>query len=192
VQGLIDPYGYQWQSQVGALCPTAADCPASRLDLEEAAMSRARDLLYRFRPAGAPGAASAAGVPVDRNTELAAEFGELFGRLDETERGCAEIRDRARNDAAEIQARYAERARSVVAAASQRADAERAGAAAVVREGAEADGAKDVAAAEQAAAALRERAARRMAAYVERLASLACGSIDDGEGRPADMELESR
>jgi hypothetical protein len=42
------------------------------------AMPRVRDLLYRFRPEGAPGAAAAAGVPADRAAELTAELEPLI------------------------------------------------------------------------------------------------------------------
>lgn len=42
------------------------------------AMPRVRDLLYRFRPARAPGAAASAGVPVDRTAELTAELEPLI------------------------------------------------------------------------------------------------------------------
>ena len=73
-------------------------------------MARVRDVLYRFRPAGAPGAASAAGVPVDRAADLAAELEPLLAQLATTERTVAGIREQAIRDAAEIRARDVERA----------------------------------------------------------------------------------
>ena len=93
-------------------------------------MSRVRDVLQRFRPSGAPGAATAAGVPVDRRAELAAELEPVFALLVETERECADILDRARLEEARIRARGAERARGIVAAGRARVEAERAAAAA--------------------------------------------------------------
>ena len=44
-------------------------------------MPRTRGLLQRFRGAGAPGAASAVGVPADRVAETAAELEPVFARL---------------------------------------------------------------------------------------------------------------
>lgn len=91
-------------------------------------MPRVRDVLQRFRPSGAPGAATAAGVPVDRTGELAAELEPVFALLAETERECATLLDRAREEEAAIRARDAERARSIVATGRARLDAERAAA----------------------------------------------------------------
>ena len=93
-------------------------------------MPRVRDVLQRFRPSGAPGAATAAGVPVDRAGELAAELEPVLALLAETERECADLLDRARREEAAIRARDAERARSIVAAGRARVEAERAAAAA--------------------------------------------------------------
>ena len=96
-------------------------------------MSRVRDVLQRFRPSGAPGAETAAGVPVDRAGERAAELEPVFALLVDTERACADILDRARHEEAEIRARDAERARGIVAAGRARVEAERAAAAARAR-----------------------------------------------------------
>lgn len=98
-------------------------------------MPRVRDVLQRFRPSGAPGAATAAGVPVDRAHELAAELEPVFALLAETERECAVVRDRARLVEAGIRARDAERARGVLAAGRARVEAQRAEAAARSRGG---------------------------------------------------------
>ncbi len=129
-------------------------------------MARVRDVLYRFRPAGAPGAASAAGVPVDRAADLAAELEPLLAQLATTERTVAGIREQAIRDAAEIRARDVERARSIVTTAGQRADAERAAAAAQMRRRAEGEAAGALADAEREAAELGDRAAARIPAYV--------------------------
>ena len=145
-------------------------------------MPRVRDLLYRFRPAGAPGGASATGVPADRAATVAAELGPLFGQLAEVERQCDSIQDAARRDAAAINAAAAERARAIVAEATGRLGSERAAAGARIRDQAAADEAAELAAARVEATAIRDRAARRMAAYVDRVVT----GVDEliGAGQP--------
>jgi hypothetical protein len=56
-------------------------------------MPRVRELLSRFRPAGAPGAASGAGVPVDRKAGLAEELEPVLAALDATQRECESLRE---------------------------------------------------------------------------------------------------
>ena len=92
-------------------------------------MPRIRDVLHRFRPAGAPGAATAAGVPVDRAAELGVELEPLFALLADTERECEDVLERARAEQAGIRARDAERAAGVLASGRARVEAERAAAA---------------------------------------------------------------
>lgn len=131
-------------------------------------MPRVRDLLYRFRPAGAPGAASSTGVPVDRGTDLAAELDPVFAHLVATERECAEILQAARCEADACRAQAAQQARASVAAARERLDDERAVAAAVRRSGGPGSG--DAFAARQVEVAdVRRRADERMATYVDRV-----------------------
>lgn len=142
-------------------------------------MPRVRDLLYRFRPAGAPGAASAAGVPVDRTAELAAELEPLFAQLADTERECAAIREQAHRDADAIREREAARAGNLVTSAGDRAEAERVGAAARVQKEAEAEAAIELAAAEGEAAELRRRARRRAPTYVARVVAAVDALIDE-------------
>jgi hypothetical protein len=129
-------------------------------------MTRVRDLLYRFRPAGAPGAARATGVPADRVADLSAELEPLLVQLAETEQECASIIAAAEHDASAIRTRDAERARVIVASARSRADAERARAAATVRQGAADRASHELAAAELEAAELRTHAAGRVPSYV--------------------------
>ena len=100
-------------------------------------MPRVRDFLYRFRPAGAPGAAAAAAVPIDRTAELTAELKPLFASLARTERECADIRERADGDAVAIRAHAADRARGLLSVAEARTAAERAAAAATAQQRAE-------------------------------------------------------
>ena len=129
-------------------------------------MPRVRDFLYRFRPAGAPGAAAEAGVPTDRTAELTAELEPLFASLAQTEGECTDLRDRARADAAAIRGQQADLARGVISAAEARTAAERAAAAATVQQRAESQAADLIAAAGREAAAVRQRATSRMPRFV--------------------------
>jgi hypothetical protein len=76
---------------------------------------RARDLLARFRPVGAPGAAAPAGVPADRGSERDRELQAVFDELADTEEQAAAIRAAADREAAEIAARARERLPGLVA-----------------------------------------------------------------------------
>jgi hypothetical protein len=125
-------------------------------------MPRVRDLLYRFRPTGTPGAATAAGVPVDRRGDLAAELEPLFSRLEGTGRQCAEILEQGRRDAAATRARAEDRAAAVLSAAAHRAEAERAAAAARAGRDAARSFADSRRNAEREADQVRERAAEQM------------------------------
>jgi hypothetical protein len=88
-------------------------------------MPRVRDVLLRFRPSGTPGAATAAGVPVDRANEVAAELEPVFDLLAETERECARIIEDAVAESVGIRARDAARARAVVASGQALVESER-------------------------------------------------------------------
>jgi hypothetical protein len=129
-------------------------------------MARVRDLLYRFRPVGTPGAASATGVPADRVANLTVELEPLFALLVATERDRAAIIETAERDAAAIRARDAERARVIVASARSRASAERAAVSAKAGQGAMVRSADLLAAAERDAVKLREVATSRIPSYV--------------------------
>jgi len=130
-------------------------------------MPRVRDLLYRFRPAGAPGPATAVGVPADRTAETALELAPLFVLLAETEADCARIQDRADHDAVELTQVSRERAAAIVAAAAERADAEQATARTEAERVAEVGSADALGAAQREAMGLGARAAARMPAQVE-------------------------
>lgn len=95
-------------------------------------MPQARDFLDRFRPAGAPGAASRAGVPGNRAAELSAELEPALtlladahaecGRMIATARRDAErIADDARQQAAALAAEAHDRARTAREAAMEQA-----------------------------------------------------------------------
>jgi vacuolar-type H+-ATPase subunit H len=93
-------------------------------------MPGVRDLLDRFRPAGAPGAASATGVPADRRADLDAELEPVFAALAPVEAECDRAVHDAERDAARTAAWARSRAAALVAAAEEAVSAERAGAAA--------------------------------------------------------------
>jgi hypothetical protein len=59
-------------------------------------MPRVGDLLDRFRPAGTPGPAAAAGVPADRRAAAAEEeLAPVFTALADVERECTALHDAA-------------------------------------------------------------------------------------------------
>jgi cell division septum initiation protein DivIVA len=100
------------------------------------------DFLNRFRPAGTPGAAARAGVPVDRAAEAAAELEPILALLAEAESASATVRERAQQDAKDIREQARARADSLVAEARARADGERATAAARARARGQAESAR--------------------------------------------------
>jgi len=112
------------------------------------------NFLDRFRPAGAPGAASQAGVPVDRAAELAAELGPVLARLAGTDAECARIVAEAERSASQIASDARERAAAITAGGRARAQAARSEAAAEVLAAARAEAAV---AARVAAARVRDR-----------------------------------
>jgi uncharacterized membrane protein YccC len=145
-------------------------------------MVRARDLLYRFRPAGAPGAASATGVPADRVADLATELQPLFAELVRTERECADIIARASVTAADRHTQAVDRAGGLVAAARERVDGERAAAVARVRERGNEESAAALAAAERDAAQVRRRAEERMQSFVDSVLTSVGGLVGEPVG----------
>lgn len=142
-------------------------------------MPRVRDLLYRFRPSGAPGGAGVAGVPIDRAATVAAELEPVFGQLFAVESECDGIRDDAGRDIAVIKNRDAGRARAIVTSATARVGSERAAAVARMRDLASAGAAAELSAARAEAAALRDRAAERMPDYVDRVVAVVRELIGD-------------
>ncbi|GAA2154616.1 hypothetical protein GCM10009844_40690 [Nocardioides koreensis] len=130
-------------------------------------MPRARDLLNRFRPSGTPGAAGAAGVPVDRTGGAAAELAPLFAALEPTERECQALLDRAADDARRIRGQAEEEAQRLVVEARERQSAERAAVVAELRDHRAARGAATAAEAQRRAAQVRELSAARTAGCVD-------------------------
>jgi hypothetical protein len=89
-------------------------------------MPSTRDLLQRFRPAGAPGAATASGVPADRVAERDAELAPVFARLADPVAQAARIRQDALVEAERRRLIARDAAAARVAAARQDAEAIRA------------------------------------------------------------------
>jgi hypothetical protein len=127
------------------------------------------EFLRRFRPAGTPGAAARAGVPVDRAAEAAGELEPVLALLAEVESATAEIRERARLDAVELGDLGRARVAGLVAEAHARAEAERADAVALARVRGDAESTRLADQAQRQAATRRELAERRMPGYVARV-----------------------
>ncbi|MDO9496885.1 MAG: hypothetical protein Q7J48_14365 [Nocardioides sp.] len=89
-------------------------------------MASTRDLLQRFRPAGAPGAATATGVPADRLEERDAELDPVFRLLADTVTESTRIRREGATEAERRRQRAREAAVALVAGARLEADAIRA------------------------------------------------------------------
>jgi len=144
-------------------------------------MVRVRDVLHSFRPAGAPGAAGAAGVPADRVADLEAELEPVFAQLARTERECAGIAARAGQAAAKVRARDAERARGTLAAARERVDAERAAAVAQMRPNAVEKSTAAAVGAHREAAEIRRHAGEHLGFYVDLVVAAVGRLIDDAQ-----------
>jgi hypothetical protein len=114
----------------GPPAPWGAALPLRVLCTRRPMVPGVHDFLDRFRPAGAPGTASGAGVPIDRRANAAAELAPVFAALADTERECAGLRDEAARDAARWADEAARQASALVARATVSAAAERAEAAA--------------------------------------------------------------
>ncbi|HEY7718983.1 MAG TPA: hypothetical protein VH915_09490 [Pedococcus sp.] len=145
-------------------------------------MPRVRDLLYRLRPSGAPGAANLPGVPADRAREAADELAPVFALLEAAEEECHRIVAAGRRDAEAQRAHDREVADDLLAVARARAPAERE--AARVRavrsadEQAAAAEARGRAGAEQVERTSRERLPRYVDLVVARVAELTVAPPD--------------
>lgn len=134
-------------------------------------MPRVRDLLYRFRPAGTPGPASAAAVPADRVADRESELAPVLELLRGTEEQCAALTEQSLRDAGERRETARATARRRVAEARERAPAERAAAAATAAARAAGERAATVAAARDEADRILERADERAPGWVARIVS---------------------
>lgn len=142
-------------------------------------MPRPRDFLERFRPAGTPGAAAAAGVPADRVAELSAELEPLLATLADTQSEVSRVRSAADREAARRRRSAEERGRALVAAAARQAEAERAEASALGRRQAEVEATRTLESAAAEADAIRDRARHRLPAYVDRALDAARAAARD-------------
>lgn len=86
--------------------------------------------LHRLRIHGVPGAAGAAGVPVDRVAEVEEELAPIFELLEEAGRRAGQLVAEGERDAALARARASDEARRLVAEARAQVEAQRAEAAA--------------------------------------------------------------
>lgn len=142
-------------------------------------MPRTRGFLRRFRGAGAPGAASAVGVPADRVAETAAELEPVFARLAPFQAAAEAIRDRARVDAERSRRHAEEQAAAVLTAARETAEAERVAASLAASRRVDDDRERTLAAADEQAERVRRHAAAVMAQYVERVLAGVRSALDD-------------
>jgi hypothetical protein len=128
-----------------------------------------REILDRFRPAGPPGAAGAAGVPADRRADAQHELDQLFAGLADVERRCAEVRERADQQAARRTAQSHRMAAAILDDARSEAGATRTSAASRAQADARIEAQGIVEHADKAAADLRVSAEGRMPALVDRI-----------------------
>jgi regulator of protease activity HflC (stomatin/prohibitin superfamily) len=150
-----------------------------------------RELLSRFRAAGAPGAPGVAGMPVDRRADVTAELEPVFAALAATTAECERLRADGAAEAQRCLDEARNRAASMLARAEGAAPADRAMAAARVRESA----AADLAAIEDESRAAAEETTRRAAGHLPCLMNdvvehvrrdiAALGSTDGTRARPA-------
>ena len=141
-------------------------------------MPRARDLLYRFRPAGAPGVAGPTGVPVDRSADANAELEHVLRSLAETERACDALLAQAQQDAERITAHAQSDEARLVREAVDRAESERAAATAAALDGARQDREALLAAAAQEAAQMHRHGQDRLEGYVRNVVASVSALLD--------------
>jgi hypothetical protein len=150
-------------------------------------VARARDLLERFRPSGAPGGATSAGVPVDRRATLGTELAPVFEELEPVLRECARIRREAREQAQSREAAGGRRAHDIVARAQTESEAERADAAAAARAKVALETERTLGRVREQAKAVRQRGEQLRPRLVERVVDLVRADLrglatEDGRG----------
>ncbi|HEU0240823.1 MAG TPA: hypothetical protein VFR11_16305 [Micromonosporaceae bacterium] len=142
-------------------------------------MATLRDILQRFRPSGAPGAAGAAAVPADRRARAEAELEPVFAALAPTVARCAEIRRVGAALAAGHTARATQHADAILADATRAESGERADAGARVRASLAAEFAAIDAAAARESDQVRRHADAVMSQLVDRAVERFRGCIAD-------------
>lgn len=146
-------------------------------------MPPVRNFLDRFRPAGAPGAAARAAVPVDRSSELEAELMPVLTLVDGVDADCARIVAVARREAGRITGAAREEAAAMLVDAERRARAAREQTVQQVLAEARAEAAETVASARREALRSHELAGQRIPELVSRAADLVRG-LGTGELGP--------
>jgi hypothetical protein len=141
-----------------------------------------RDFLTRFRPVGAPGPGTAAGVPVDRSAEVSAELEPPLALLRQAEDEAQRVRERAAAEADRRRRTAEALAEETVARARAGAAQVRARSAERVRLAAGARAAELIETSERDARRVRRRAQERMPALVDRV--VAAVSRELGLPRP--------
>lgn len=139
---------------------------------EEHRLPQLRDILDRFRPAGAPGAGGRVAVPIDRSRELEAELLPVLTLLDDTDAECAGIAGRAHDEAARIVATARADTAEILRDASSRAAAIRAEAVQQAVAAARAEAAGTVADARAEARDVAELASQRIPVLAGRAVAL--------------------
>jgi len=147
-------------------------------------MARSRDFLARFRPVGTPGSAAAAGVPVDRGRELAAELGPLLAELEETQGEADAIRARALAEADRRRRDAEVSAHALLVAGRDEAQAERTALLDRARADAEAAADEVVGSARSEAAAIERRVAARLPTLVDQVQAAVRGDLLDDAPSP--------
>ena len=130
-------------------------------------MPRVRDLLYRLRPSGAPGAANPPGVPADRAREAAEELSPVFALVDPVEAECHRIVAAGQHDAEVQRAHDREVARDLVASARARVPVEREAARARARRSADERAAAAAERGQASAEQVRRRSEEQLPHYVD-------------------------
>jgi hypothetical protein len=126
------------------------------------------EILSRFRPVGAPGAAATTSVSTDHAAALEAELTPVLARLDDTDARCAAVAAEAAVEAARLGADAAERAARIATTARTRAEAARKAAADEVVAAAHAEAEHVMRVAAEAASARHPPAEADVLALVER------------------------
>jgi hypothetical protein len=148
-------------------------------------MPRVRDLLYRLRPSGAPGAANPPGVPADRAREAADELAPVFGLLEPVETECQGIVAAAQHDAEARRAHDREVARDLMASAEARVPAEREAARARARRSADERAAAAAGRGEASAEQVRRRCEEQLPHHVDLVLARVWELVNEPGAQPA-------
>ena len=151
-----------------------------------------RGILDRLRPAGAPGTATRAGVPVDRHETLSHELTPVFEHLAPVQSECERIVEAAAAAARERETEAAQQARDLVARAQAEGAAERSAALATARATAAEETERCLAEAGEQVQVVRRRGEQRQPRLLARVLDVvradlrALATDEPGSARPAD------